>query len=204
MPPGSLASTPLTSIFDTDDLYLASPKSASTIKPSYYHPSRASLDTVSTAKPAAFVLGNEHHKSEPQRQTPSRPAKPLSPREEFAKYYGFTLPPLPPQQDDPIATRYPYTHPSPFLLGNDELIAKFNDQFVHSRMQSGLSPKSKSALRKKALSGTGSLLKSNAHASDRQQVFTWVTLSQPSFISRHDHPPHIYPANIQPSTAVVI
>lgn len=132
---------------------------------------------------------------EPEPEQPQQPQQqPLTPREQFAKYYGFTLPPPPPppppsSDSDPYEyhPRFPIansasssstasssssswnssssynpaahpvycptppappfkrssscrtstslpTYPSP--LEHDELLAKFNDQFIHSRTMS--------------------------------------------------------------------
>ena len=147
---------------------------------------------------------NHHQQPIPQQQppTPPQPAHPLTPREQFAQFYGFTLPPPPPVPEDTDAGfSYEYERksihfpasiansdssssasssssssdrwtgstyssspqPAPFYrppppppqfrrssscrvpsaspvysppLDHDELLAKFNDQFVHSRTTS--------------------------------------------------------------------
>jgi hypothetical protein len=144
----------------------------------------------------------QQHQSPPP---PPQPTQPLTPREQFARFYGFTLPPPPPQREDPdkgypyeceggfinspnsiansassssttssssgsssspdrwvsgpthsYSSNDAYTRPSPppaqfrrssshraasaptcpSPLDHDELLAKFNDQFIHSRTQS--------------------------------------------------------------------
>lgn len=141
----------------------------------------------------------QHQLTPPPPTIPEQPTQPLTPREQFAKFYGFTLPPPLPVQEDPD-NGYPYeseggiiksrdqpipiansasssstvssssasssssndsynppsyrstppppqfrrsssyrasssvpTYPCP--LDHDELLAKFNDQFIHSRSQ---------------------------------------------------------------------
>jgi hypothetical protein len=81
----------------------------------------------------------------------SSESHPLTPREHFAQFYGFTLPPPSPLSGD--SNGYPCeneggiiqssranfvsppTPTSPLLCDNDELLEKFHKLFVHSQTQ---------------------------------------------------------------------
>jgi len=70
----------------------------------------------------------------------------------------------------------------PLPLDHDELLARFNDQFVtRSRMQL---VKSSSGKKAPSTGKDPSLPPSSVHGSNRQEVFKWITLKQPTFISR--------------------
>jgi hypothetical protein len=83
-------------------------------------------------------------------QAQSSESHPLTPREHFAQFYGFTLPPPSPQSGDSngypceyegviIQSRANFVSPptptSPLLCDSDELLAKFHKLFVHSQTQ---------------------------------------------------------------------
>jgi hypothetical protein len=215
---------------------------STTVKPGYLVSALAvSPASVSTIKPGVLVSLNT---------TPPEPAqsKPLSPREKFAEFYGFTLPPPPPVDSESLYIGYmdgglvkpnPFTsenpstsgfrplaegrargngptcnychqklnnnpslraqfpgrpvllpHPSrassfeptyPLPLSNhNELLARFNDQFVRTRRN-----------RMHQLSGKRVPMEDHpwlppnrGPGSTQREVFDWVTLKQPSFISR--------------------
>lgn len=157
-----------------------SPASLSkTVKQSdFLSPFPASRISVSTVKPKGLAF---------RKDTPSNPKAPhelaqLSPREQFARYYGFSLPPPPPRPDgDPVIN---YSHKvssvaAPFPPPSElQLLAKFNEQFVHSQMR----------LRSVRRETPSSIGRFSLTPSNRRDVFTWVTLQQPSFTSR---PPYM-------------
>lgn len=64
--------------------------------------------------------------------TPPQTDKPLTPRERFAKAYGITLPPLPPQSSDPDEG-----HPPLDYTGGNMMAGKFIDSMCAIKSKSG-------------------------------------------------------------------
>jgi hypothetical protein len=181
--------------------------SSTTIKPGYLprvSPLAASPASVSTIKPG----GSVSHNPVPLPNLPSKPATLLSPREQFAKFYGFTLPPPPPYPEDSVPVKPNLfaknsasinffsspsvsgggggptcnnCHQNLLPLDSDQLIAQFNAQFVRTptRMQSASSRKAAPF----QVAGGSIPMHPNSVHSD-QQAFKWMTLRHRTFTSR--------------------
>jgi hypothetical protein len=118
----------------------ASNTSTVTVKPGY-PPQRApplatSPASVSTIKPGVSVSHNTIPSCRPLPKSPPKPATPLSPREQFAKFYGFTLPPPPPQSESSVPgfLDVEQVKGDPFTIANSSSTSPFSSP---SRWENG-------------------------------------------------------------------